>query len=499
MKLSRKPSGQPPAATTESGTRAALGLVLAAGLVLRLLYLLEFRETPYFLAHILGGHDQRTWAEMALRVMSAPWFVDGRPFYQAPGYAYYLALVFRLFGPGNYLAAGIVQAFTDTGSGALLFLAGRRLWNARVGLAAALVHAFYRPFVVYSVTILSDSFILFTNLLCLVLFLAAIEQPGSGRRWAAAGLAFGLATATRPTILLFLFTALPAWLLIGRARGNPLPPPPAGRALARAAGLFGLAFLLPVLPLVIRNSLMAGQFTTVATYGRINWEIGNSAHSIGLYLNPLDPQSPPLGPLLSPLSAAFWRLQALKSLFFVTAYEWPQNLNLYLLSDISRILSLPLFNIGLVMPAGLAGIIAAFNRRQSWAAIYTLTAMAGVIAIFVTSRYRLPAIGGLVLCACGLADLAWRVALRARRAGKIVFDRETARLGFSLAALAFLSYTLVNTWSGNLVSEVYARNYAIMTPRAAAWWRDRGNEARAEAIERRFRDFTKRYEAGEIR
>lgn len=66
------------------------------------------------------------------------------------------------------------------------------------------------------------------------------------------------------------------------------------------------------------------------------------------------------------------------------------------------------FPAGVLIPLGLLGMILTWPRRQLWAPIYLFTILyAGTIALFfVTSRYRMPCVGPLMLfAASGLCQL----------------------------------------------------------------------------------------------
>lgn len=378
-----------------------LCILLLTGCILRFSYLLELRQTPFFNPQLLSGMDQRTWDNMSVKVLAYPWFVDGQPFYQAPGYAYFLGLIYSIFGIHNYLAVGVVQGILDILAAFLIFLIGRRLWNDWVGLTACGIYSLYRPFIYFSATILSDSFILFTNILCLFLVYRVLGQPEKRSRWFLAGLGFGLATITKPTIFLFLFFTSAAFLLsiwVPRfsKRQDTRSPSDGGHKKYFLTGslIFLLGFLLLVLPVAIRNSLLAGRIVTVATYGDINWKIGNSTDSLGLFMYPK-------GPLLSPVSFAFWKLWGKKLFLFFSSYEWPQNLSIYLLTAITSTLKLPLFAFGFAVPLGLAGLFTTWNRDRCYLHLFTLANVFSIVAFFITDRYRLPAVAGFILLACG--------------------------------------------------------------------------------------------------
>jgi 4-amino-4-deoxy-L-arabinose transferase-like glycosyltransferase len=475
-----------------------LFIILLLGLLLRLSYLSEFRQTPFFNAQLLSDLDQRTWDEIGTKVVSHPWFVDGRPFYQAPGYAYFLASVYRIFGVHNYLAAGIFQVLLDLLAAFLIFLIGKRLWNDWVGLIACVLYACYRPFIYYSATLLSDSFVLFTNVLCLFLVYWTLERPERKNRWLLAGLGFGLAAITKPTILLFAFLSLP---LVIASRRNQAPP--FRRSFLSAFVLFLLGFSILVAPVSIRNSLLAGKFTTVATYGNINWQIGNSADSIGLFIYPK-------GPLLSPLSLDFWKLWGEKTLFFFSSYEWPQNLNIYLLTSITKTLKLPLFAFGLVVPLGLVGFFTAVNAKFRYLQVYTFAGVISIVAFFITGRYRLPATAGFILLASGYLYFLFEKVRSLRtsflpaggkpgvRVAVPHSTRDLISLLSSIFALAVISFVLVNSWSGLRIGAVHVKYYAIAAEKSAAYDRDHGQpELAQKKIDARNR-FMRQYQSGQV-
>ncbi len=476
-------------------------IILLAGLTLRLSYLFEFRQTPFFNAQILIGLDQHTWDDMGAKIVRSPWLADGKPFYQAPGYAYFLAVVYTLFGIHNYLAAGILQILLDLVNLYLLFLLGCRLWNRRVGLLAAFFYAFYRPFIYYSATLLSDSFILFTNILALFLTYWTIEEPEMKHRWFLAGLGFGLATIAKPTILLFLFFAFLAFffLIFFQKRTGKFVLRLSSRIMISGISLFLCGFFMLVLPVAIRNSLLAKKFVTVATYGTINWQIGNSADSIGLFCYPK-------GPLLSPKTKAFWKLWGRKTIFFFSSYEWPQNLNIYLLAHITRTLRLPLFTFGFFAPLGLAGLLffQEAKRPLSFVQAYTLANILSVIVFFVTSRYRLPATAGFILLGAGYLDFLFGVFRKRRKdlcSKEVLFlhRKNLIKMAASLLLIFIVSFTWVSAWSGDRIGEVFVKTYAIFTEKDVAYDLAGGNLSLAEKKRERFQNFLRDYLSGKIK
>ena len=471
-----------------------LFIILLAGLILRLSYLFEFRQTPFFNARILVGLDQRTWDGMGTNIAERPWIADGQPFYQAPGYAYFLAAVYTVFGVHNYLAVGIFQAVLNLIGAYLLFLLGCRLWNRRVGLLSAALYAFYRPFIYYSATLLIDSFILFTNILCLYLVYWTMERVQVKHRWFLTGLCFGLATITKPTVLLFLFFSF--LFVIASLRKQAWQSRPSLKLLPAGALFFLLGFLLFVLPVTVRNSLLAKKFVTVATYGTINWQIGNSADSIGLFYYPK-------GPLLSPKSMAFWKLWGRKTLFFFSSYEWPQNINLYLLTSITRTLKLPLFTFGFVVPLGLAGFLVFSHRRFHFLQVYTLANVLTIIAFFITSRYRLPATAGFMLLAAGYLDFLYEMFRKEKKVTPtkeetLLRRKNLVKMTASLLLIFVVSFTWVNNWTGDRIGEVFVKTYSMFTEQDVRYDLARGEDRLAQKKMETFNRFLLDHQSGRI-
>ena len=90
-----------------------------------------------------------------------------------------------------------------------------------------------------------------------------------------------------------------------------------------------------------------------------------------------------------------------KNALFFSSYEWPQNLNIYLLTSITNTLKLPLVAFGFIVPLGLVGFFTASNVKFRYLQIYTFASVISVVAFFITGRYRLPATAGFILLASG--------------------------------------------------------------------------------------------------
>ena len=167
-------------------------------------------------------------------------------FFDSPGYAYFVAAIYSLFGPETY-AVYFIQLALDLLACALLYLTALRVHDRTVARVALGLAALASPLVFHAGFLLRDS--LLTSLVVLLLH-AALRVQDARRPWLAAlatGAVFGLAWLVKGVVLpLVPFVALAT---LARDSG--------GRIDARrSAGRWGALLLgaaLAVLPLAARN------------------------------------------------------------------------------------------------------------------------------------------------------------------------------------------------------------------------------------------------------
>lgn len=411
-----------------------LGIILIFAFSLRLFYLLEFRQTVFFNASLMKGMDQRTFDIWAEKIVKNPWVGDGKIFYMAPGYPYFVAGIYKMFGSSNYFAVAFIQILLDTLLCLLLFFLGKWLFNKRVGLLAAFFAAFYRPFIFYSVPLLSDSLILFLNIFTIFIIYWALKKRDY-KRWVLVGLVMGLAALVKPTILLFLPFLLIGLYFYPKKKFNPL--------LSWLVVILFIAIIIS--PVTIRNYKLSGRFAPICSNGAVAYKIGNSVDSIGLFMYPKKS-------LAAIFSRVFWKLQGKKLSFFFNSYEWPQNLNIYLLTKITKTLKFPLFGFGLLVPLGILGLFISLNKKYLLLFFFTLCNILWVIAFFVTSRYRLPAVGCLILFAAFFIDWLF-LKIKERNPVPVVIT----------IFLLLILFPFVNNWKGGKIGSVALKNFVFLT------------------------------------
>ncbi len=256
--------------------RFSLALVGATvlALVVRFVYLAQIHGSP--LLSILMG-DSRQYDEWAWRIARGQW-LGTEVFYQAPLYPYFLAVVYRIAGHEPAIVRA-VQAVMGALSCALLGLAGRRFFDERTGITAALLLAWYPPAIFFDGLIQKSS--LDILLIAAILSLVAVFQDE--RRWswlAALGVATAALVLNRENARVVAPVVI-AWLLLGFREVSL-------RRRAVWSAVFAAASLAVLLPVGVRNYHVGGEFLISTSQFGPNFYIGNHAGASGSY-DPLVP------------------------------------------------------------------------------------------------------------------------------------------------------------------------------------------------------------------
>lgn len=194
-----------------------------------------------------------------------------------PGYPAFLAMIFALFGVGNFRAVLLVQSLFDLATCFLIADLARRLFSERAAKAAFLLAALCPFLANYAATALTETLEIFFTALALNLALRALgvgethNQPNlPSRLWLGCGLAIGAAILLRPDggILLAAIGGYLLWLLY---RGLKISRTGAPVASRRSPGTIFLAGMLvaagataPLVPWTLRNLHTMHRFQPLA-------------------------------------------------------------------------------------------------------------------------------------------------------------------------------------------------------------------------------------------
>ena len=409
----------------------ALWLFLAAVFALKLLIVWELKDHP--LLRPDAGLDTTAYVNLAQRVVAGDLALGPRLYYVSPLYIYFLSAALALFD--SFTAARVLQVALGTASIAAIFVTTRVWFGRRAAWIASILAAGTGLFTFYEVLLLQaalDPFLTSAGLAALAFGLRT-QPAGSRETWPlfAAGVLFGISTLNRPNMMFGIAAVLVACVLLRRFR------PAVLLALGLAAGLA---------PVLVRNVVVAGEWTPVSSHGGLNLYIGNNPQATGFYREPpgirpsIEGQqedtrrvaSTALGRAVTdgeasayfsgqattwmrqnPVAAASLFARKMFYTFHAQHVALPHSYPFFAYDTGSSLRFLAL-GPWLLVPLGLAGLLFAPRQGEGpgrdfiiWAAFVPGYA-AGVALFFVAERYRLPLLVPLCIGAGALVDFLWR-------------------------------------------------------------------------------------------
>jgi tetratricopeptide (TPR) repeat protein len=424
--------------------------IFAVALGLRLLVLSLFAGSPHF--GVQGG-DSRFYHEWALRILDGQW-TDGKAFYGLPGYAFLLAGIYAVAGV-EPLAVAVLQCTVDAATASIILIIAIRIVSfARkeelgatpsrpallAGWCAGLGWILFVPAQTFSVILMPTVWIVAAFWACVAIVLH-LRSPGRFWSWAGLGLLIGVAAMMVATIL-FLVPLLIAAIVCTVSPGEPIRRRAVAVLVAVAtliAGVFAGAS-----PAWMHNFFIARERVFLSAHGGINFWIGNYPQANGYPNIPADlrPGQEPLlrdsvrlaqeatGRRLSRAEVSrYWsekawavireepgrwvRLLGTKLKNFWNTFQYDDLTIIALLR--SEGVLLPGIGFGTAAAIGLMGLALGVprNRPARWVAAAVLLHMLALMPVFITERYRMAAVPGLLaLGAFGLWRLGSALAVR---------------------------------------------------------------------------------------
>jgi tetratricopeptide (TPR) repeat protein len=400
----------PAAALGSWSTRRLAIVVFAFAFVVRILYLLDIRDNPFFDSPVI---DAKFYRDLGMSLARGEG--TGRaPFMMPPLFPLLLSLVFRV-SPDAVWAPHLLQVVLGAGSAALTTVLGCRLAGAHVGVVAGLLVATSRALLFVEGDLLATAVAVFLDVVFLVFGVRAIQSGLRLHSVALAGLAAGASALARPSVLAPV-VVLAAWLA-WRTRRVSVP-------LVLLA-----ATVLPIVPVTLYNARTSGKAVWISANGGINFYLGNNPdmrRTVALRPGPEYRRinNLPLSEsdLVHPADRDRWFYQAglrfwieqpgralahtfEKTVLLVQNHEIMRDFDMHWFAQhYSRFLRLPGWNFAGLFALAIAGWF--WGRRKSdestFLGLFLVTYAAAIVVFFVSARYRAPLLPGLaVLAGCG--------------------------------------------------------------------------------------------------
>lgn len=416
-----------------------LGIVVGIALVLRLaFFFLNKAFNPTFYFPVVDSLYHHEWA-LDLVAGGTP---GTDVFFRGPLYPYFLAVLYKLSGSSIAFAVFVNHLMGALTAG-LVYLTARELFSRSVSMIAGLTVALYWVLVYMEGDLLIETLFIFLNSLTLLFLTMGITRRKL-RLLAAGGLALGLATIARPSVLVF-FPAVPLAIWLS-ARNRPGKP-----GWLKQSVVVAVACALPIMPVMIRNYMVARAVVPVGASGGVNFYIGNNPSSDGSTAIVPGARADFWGGFddaiafaekdvgkklkLAEVSDYYFKrgfdyiaqhpgdataLMVKKFRMFWGAGERANEKYIYFFWHLAKMKYVPLPGFWLVAPLAILGGVLLWRRRADLAMFYLFVGLysVGVIVFFVNARFRLPIVPVLCLFSAYATAYLWR-AFRKKQFGMV--------------------------------------------------------------------------------
>ena len=398
--------------------------------LIRLIVLTRLTSSPFPLPSGSDMHFYDDWARQILHGRLS----DHQAFYGLPLYPWLLALIYRLFGASPFVP-GLFQVCLEAGTAVLIYKitiailrranTGERGTAAEyVGLAAAAGWTFFVPAQAYSVILMPTAWSVFVFWLLVWQIVRTTSVP-SALRCFGFGLLIGIA-ATGVASILFLVPLVIA-ALFRPFSAAAIRSSWTNRSAAIALLVLGLA--AGTAPCWIHNYFVARDPVFLSAHGGINLWLGNNPEATGyprfpglhagqsqMLRDSIDRAETAAGKTLKRSEVSeYWsskarnyiathprawlRLMTRKFANFWNAFEY-DDLGVITNLREHRVL-FPGLHFGIVATLAIAGLLFSWRAfpASRWVAAAVALHLAAILPIFVTERYRLPVVPGLLIFA----------------------------------------------------------------------------------------------------
>jgi Flp pilus assembly protein TadD len=406
--------------------------IFAAVFLIRLGVLMRLASSPLLLP---SGSDMHFYNEWARQILQGRW-TDHQAFYGLPLYPFLVACLYRIFGYSPFVP-GFFQACLDAGTAVLIYKitvraigdssdkAGRSA--SLTGIVAAAGWGFFVPAQAYSAILMPTAGAVFVFWL-LVWQIVRNENAPSRLGCFAYGALIGV-TAMGVATILFLVPLFLVAIFVRQTQSRLA-------AKAAAVALLFLGVFAGTSPCWVHNYFVARDPVFLSAHGGINLWLGNNPEATGyprfpglhagqgqMLQDSIDQAEAAAGRVMRRSEVSrYWSNKA-RDYIAANPSAWLSLLarklgnfwNAFEYDDLGVIANLrehrvlfPGIYFGLVAVLGISGAIFSWRAFpvSRWVAAAILLHLAAILPVFVTERYRLAVVPGLlVLAGLGLHRL----------------------------------------------------------------------------------------------
>jgi hypothetical protein len=424
--------------TDPQAGRFSLGpgyLIFLFAFVLRLSALLRLTQSSLLIPTRGDMHFYNDWARQILHGQ----FSQPLAFYGLPGYAYLLAGLYKIFGENPFIP-GLLQAVLDAGTAVLIFsiclavlMPDRSTPNSKpriVSAFAAVGWTFFVPAQAYSAVLMPTAWFVFVFWFVVWRLIRNEGSPSRGECFLL-GLLVGL-TATAVATVLAVIPLVFAGFVCKKATR-------AWRTMLVRIGVLVAGLIIGTSPCWLHNYFIARDPVVLSAHSGINFWIGNNPQANGyprfppglragqaaMLQDSIDQSEIAAGHSLKHAEvSAYWSAKA-KTFIAGHFNDWLKLLGLKLRNfwsafqydDLSIITILR--EQGVIFPGLYFGVIAAFAipgilfawsaaPPSRWVLAAVLLSMISLLTVFITERYRLVAVPGLLIFAVLGLSIFWQ-------------------------------------------------------------------------------------------
>jgi tetratricopeptide (TPR) repeat protein len=382
----------------------------------RFIFVLSMKNNPYSLItrYTVDSIYYHNWA---LSIIQGNW-IGHEVFFLGPFYAYFLAIIYKIFGT-NIIVVQSIQTVLSSFGVVFLYLIVRRLTNNRNAIIASIIYIFSGNLIFFTGALLYVEVNIFLSLLLSYLLITLIDNF-SRKLLIFAAIIFGLLVIIRPEFLLMLVLIIPYFII--KIKPKPI--------LQYVLFTFVTIVVLAVIPL--RNYFVAKDFVPFTGHSGINFYYGNNPYTDGTWrvvypltrsadisIETFNKSSQTINGQMVKASVAsnYWlkkgldfikenpsryiKLLGRKFQLFVSAYEIPNNYYFNQTRDDSIVLKICFFSFGLILPAAFLGFILSLKQWKDLYLLYSFifVYIISALAFYVLSRLRAPVMPFLIIFA----------------------------------------------------------------------------------------------------